>query len=124
MTQTAGEKASPQVESQPASVVDATWNLPAVVGQLRQSREVTNKIRHRGRVRELPSRTILTEILTGLEAALFPTHYGRSDLTDDSIDYFVGNTLHTALTALTEQVRRSLFFASAPNEEADADLGR
>jgi len=122
MTQQADEKASFQTGLQISPATDAPWNLSAVVGQLRQSREVTNKIRHRGRVRELPSRLILTEILDGLAAALFPTHYGRSDLTDDSIDYFVGNTLHTALTGLTEQVRRSLSFISTPNDQPDADL--
>jgi len=93
------------------------WNLDAVIDGLRLSREATHNIRHHGRVRELPSRAALTEIVNGLSAALFPTHYGRPNLSDESIDYFVGDTLNTALNRLTEQVRRGLLF-SAP-EEAD-----
>jgi serine O-acetyltransferase len=86
------------------------WNLAAIVDQLRESREITHKVRHRGRVRELPSLHVLQQVLDGLAAALFPTHHGRSDLTDESIDYFVGNCLHDTLNLLVEQVRRALFF--------------
>jgi serine O-acetyltransferase len=92
------------------------WNLDNIVHQLRESREVTHKVRHRGRVRELPSQRALVEVIEALTAALFPTHHGRPDLTDESIDYFVGNSLHDALNRLVEQVRRSLFFTS----DADA----
>lgn len=85
---------------------DPGWGLTSVVEALRVSREVINKVRHRGSVRELPSRTVLADVVGKLAAALFPTHYGRTDLSAESIDYFVGNTLNSALTALAEQVRR------------------
>ncbi len=91
---------------------DQEWDLPGVVAALRESREVTHKIRYRGHVRELPSRQALREIIDGLMAVLFPSHYGRLDLSDENIDIFVGNTLKIALNALTEQVRRSLLFIS------------
>jgi serine O-acetyltransferase len=94
------------------------WNLASVIEQLRLSREVTHNIRHRERIRELPSRAVLIEILDGLAAVLFPTHYGRPNLTDESIDYFVGDTLNTTLIVLTEQVRRALLFVS-DFEESD-----
>ena len=84
--------------------------LDDIVAGLRLSREVTHKIRHRGSLRELPSRAALEKIRDGLMAALFPSHYGCPDLTDETIDYFVGHTLAQALTALTEQVRRDLLF--------------
>jgi serine O-acetyltransferase len=84
--------------------------LTSVVDQLRHSREFADKVRYLGRVRELPSRVAVSEILRNLTAALFPTHYGRLDLTDESIDYFVGDVLHSGLTELSEQVRRSLPF--------------
>jgi serine O-acetyltransferase len=89
----------------------AHWNLGPVIEQLRISREATHNIRHQGRVRELPSREALTTIVNGLSAVLFPTHYGRPNLTDESIDYFVGDTLNTTLNRLTEQVRRGLQFS-------------
>ncbi|MBE3028177.1 serine acetyltransferase, partial [Janthinobacterium sp. GW458P] len=89
---------------------------------LRSSREDKHKIRHNGRVRELPSREALTSIVNGLSAALFPTHYGRPNLTDESIDYFVGDTLNTTLNRLSEQVRRGLLF-SAPAGDDDGGAG-
>lgn len=92
---------------------DTDWGLDALVQELRLSREVSHNIRHRGIVRELPSMEALGVILSELAAALFPTHYGPSDLTAGSIDYFVGNTLGNALSALAEQIRRSLRFVPA-----------
>lgn len=99
--------------------VPSSFNLSQVVGDLRKSREDTHKIRHLGRVRELPSREALENILAGLFAALFPTHYGRADLTDESIDYFVGNVLSIALNTLSEQIRRGLYFSSISNIEEE-----
>jgi len=90
-----------------------------VVAALRESREVTYKIRHRGHVRELPSRAALEEILDGIAAALFPTHYAEYDLSDENIDYFVGSALNGALTGLSEQIRRGLRFG--PDESLDEE---
>jgi serine O-acetyltransferase len=100
----------------------AEWNLGAIVSALRESRELTHNVRHKGRVRELPSRDALAQIVQGLCAALFPTHYGRPDLTDESIDYYVGNTLNSTLVELAEQVRRGLLYATAADPVADAGL--
>lgn len=105
----------------PAAPADDTaqWNLGPVIQALRSSREDKHKIRHNGRVRELPSRVALTTIVNGLSAALFPTHYGRPNLTDESIDYFVGDTLNTTLNRLSEQVRRGLLFSVPAGDEGD-----
>jgi serine O-acetyltransferase len=84
--------------------------LAEVVAALRVSREVTNNVRYRGTVRELPSRVALRQIVDGLIAALFPTHYGRPALSNENIDYFVGHTLDVALSSLTVEVRRGLSF--------------
>ena len=99
-------------------VKPAHWDLDAVVAALRVSREATHNIRHQRRIRELPSREALTTIVNGLFAVLFPTHYGRPNLTDESIDYFVGDTLNTTLNRLTEQVRRGLQFADGVDATA------
>lgn len=96
-----------------------TWGLDSVVKSLRQSREETHNIRYRGQIRELPSREALQKILDGLSAALFPTHYGQPVLTDESIDYFVGDKLNIALNDLAEQVRRGLLFVSRQGDEDD-----
>ena len=108
----------------PASVDDTVqWNLGPVIAALRVSREEKHKIRHNGRVRELPSREALTTIVNGLSAALFPTHYGRPNLTDESIDYFVGDTLNTTLNRLSEQVRRGLLFSAPAHAVPAGDEG-
>lgn len=104
----------PQNPHQPA-----TWNLGGVVSALRDSREHQHKIRH-GVVRELPSRQALMTVLEGCYAVLFPTHYGHTDLSDESIDYFVGNTLYSTLTLLKEEVRRGIVFSSRDNPAPDA----
>lgn len=93
------------------------WNLGDVVAALHQSREAMHKIRHRGRLRELPSRDVLMQVITGLQAAMFPTHYGRPDLSGESIDFFVGDTLHGTLQLLVEQVRRALRFADEASDD-------
>ena len=100
----------------------AEWNLPSVVAALRHSREQAHNVRHKGRIRELPSRDALVQIVQGLSAALFPTHYGRPDLSDESIDYYVGNTLNSTLVILAVQVRRGLLFASDADPLTDAGL--
>lgn len=100
------------------------WNLGPVIEALRTSREATHNIRHHGRVRELPSREALARIVDGLSAALFPTHYGRPNLTDESIDFFVGDTLITTLNTLVEQVRRGLLFAPDSDQASDAALSQ
>ena len=94
----------------------AHWNLDGIVAGLRLSREVTHNIRHRGQIRRTPSREVLVSVLDGISAALFPSHYGQSDLAAENIDYFVGHTLNDALLLLTDQVRRSLAFGSLDGE--------
>jgi serine O-acetyltransferase len=98
------------------------WDLASVVTALRQSREVSNKVRHRGNVRELPSRAALGDAVEGLAASLFPTHYSEHVLSDESIDYFVGDALNRALETLTEQVRRGLRFGTNTGDLDKAQL--
>jgi serine O-acetyltransferase len=102
--------------------MSTTWNLNTVVEALRVSREATHNIRHHGRLRDLPSREALRGIVNGLSAVLFPTHYGRPNLTDESIDFFVGDTLNTTLDRLSEQVRRGLLFSAPPDGTDDVEL--
>jgi serine O-acetyltransferase len=96
------------------------WDISSIVDRLRESREVTHSVRFHGRVRELPSRDAPVDIVKNLCAALFPTHYGRHDLTDESIDFFVGATLNDALLSLSEQIRRGLQFDPDRDVESEA----
>jgi serine O-acetyltransferase len=107
--------------SRGAQLVRPDWNLKEVVAALRTSREVTHSVRHLGKVRELPSVETIADIVEDLRATLFPTHFGSADLTDDSIDFFVGDTLNVALTQLAEQIRRGLLFDPQAGDYKDAD---
>ena len=106
----------------PTSSGSVQWHLGPIIDALRTSRESTHNIRHQGRVRELPSREVLTQVVNGVSAALFPTHYGRPDLNDESIDYFVGDTLNVTLDRLVEQVRRALRFSPQFDEDQEPAL--
>jgi hypothetical protein len=83
-----------------ASASPARWHLDRIVAELRVSREETHSIRRDGEARRAPSRDALEAILNGLTEALFPRHYGQSDLDGENIDYFVGNTLSIVLDSL------------------------
>jgi serine O-acetyltransferase len=88
---------------------NSTWDLGALVDQLREARSSQGDWRRdEADRRQRPSRDALVDIVKGLRAALFPSHFGVSDFSETSIDYFVGNTLDTTLRALEEQVRRGL----------------
>jgi len=103
------ETSNPDAETQPpVPTLHPKRNLDSVVAELRHSREVTHNIRHGGVARRLPSRAALSEIVNGLAAAIFPTHYGQPDLGAGNIDQFVRRKLKTTLKELEEQVRLSL----------------
>jgi serine O-acetyltransferase len=93
------------------------WNLDAIVSALRFSREVSHNIRPKGLLRQSPSREALVRILEDLSAALFPTHFGQSELGRENIDYFIGSTLNRALVSLVEQIHRSLSFSGDPRSQ-------
>lgn len=105
-----GERTMAVVEVFPGRRAKKHWRDPGVVERLRQSREVTHNIRHKGLVRELPSRDALQLVLDKLCAAMFPTHFGQALFANDSIDLYVQNCLTAALPLLHEQVMRSLQF--------------
>ena len=93
------------------SVSSLDWDLSPIVSELRAASRAGNASRHLAAHRELPSRDALVGIARGLRAALFPSHFGPPDLSDQGLDYFVGHTLDGTLLALQEQVRRALSYA-------------
>jgi serine O-acetyltransferase len=98
------------------------WGLDQIVADLRASREQLHRTRHPRGIRELPSRQAIVGIVEGLRAVMFPTHYGAADLTDESVDYYVGQTLENTLRLLCEQVKRALRFLPEHAETPGAEL--
>ena len=99
----------------------ARWDLGRIVAELRASRGKSQERRRNGAIIEMPSREALREIIDGLFAALFPTHFGLADFTEEGIDYFVGHKLDATLRILLQQIERELQFASP---EGDSDRVR
>jgi serine O-acetyltransferase len=56
----------------------------------------------------LPSRTAVVTLVEDLRAALFPGHFGATDLTPANLRYYVGAQLDKVQLNLTEQIRRAL----------------
>jgi serine O-acetyltransferase len=112
---------APAVDSADVPESDADpapdWDLSQLVAALRDARSSREQWSRAEVERSLrPSRDALIEIVNGLRAALFPTHFGAPDVSSASIDFFVGNTLDSTLRALEEQVRRSLSYTTGESQ--------
>jgi len=73
---------------------------------------------------KLPSRKVLVGIADGLRAVLFPNRLGMPDLTNESVDYYVGHTLDVTLRELMVQVRRELRFAGDADAPGNSERER
>lgn len=71
---------------------------------------------------KLPSKSALKDVVESLATALYPNRLGNGDVTDESIDFFVGNALDGALRQLSNQIMRELRFRI--EQEGKADLER
>ena len=93
-----------------------------VVSELRTLRVRSLEDRQRrDRPPKLPSRKVLVGIADGLRAVLFPNRLGLPDLTDESVDYYVGHMLDVTLRDLLVQVRRELRFVAGIDAANNAD---
>ncbi|SEA64126.1 serine O-acetyltransferase EpsC [Nitrosospira multiformis] len=99
--------------------------LGDVVSELRALRlkSLENRQR-RDRPPKLPSRKVLVSIADGLRAVLFPNRLGMPDLTNESVDYYVGHTLDVTLRELMVQVRRELRFAGDADATGNSERER
>jgi serine O-acetyltransferase len=99
--------------------------IDGVVSELRALRlkSLENRQR-RDRPPKLPSRKVLVSIADGLRAVLFPNRLGMPDLTNESVDYYVGHTLDVTLRELMVQVRRELRFAASADAQGNSERER
>lgn len=96
--------------------------IDTVVAELRALRlESLENRQRRDKPPKLPSRKVLIGIADGLSAVLFPNRLGLPELTDESVDYYVGHTLDVTLRDLLVQVRRELRFVSGLEATSNAD---
>ena len=72
--------------------------------------------------REFPSREALGHIVESLKGALFPMRLGPTDLYPEGEDFYVGNTLETALHELLGQVQLELRYVARHQSLSDAGI--
>jgi serine O-acetyltransferase len=85
--------------------------LEGIVSELEQLRNESLQVRRQKGIHvRLPSRKILTSVIEGLSAALYPNRLSGREFASDSINYFVGHTLETSLRQLAEQIVHELNF--------------
>ncbi|MDN5882702.1 MAG: serine O-acetyltransferase [Nitrosospira sp.] len=101
---------------------DTGPDIDTIVAELRTLRlESLESRQRRDRPPKLPSRKVLAGITDGLRAVLFPNRLGLPELTNESVDYYVGHTLDVTLRELLIQVRRELCFVSGLEAASGAD---
>ncbi|MDN5836654.1 MAG: serine O-acetyltransferase [Nitrosospira sp.] len=101
---------------------DTGPDIDTIVAELRTLRlESLESRQRRDRPPKLPSRKVLVGITDGLRAVLFPNRLGLPELTNESVDYYVGHTLDVTLRELLIQVRRELCFVSGLEAASGAD---
>ena len=108
-------------EAGSGGIAGSDWKLDRIVAELRASRAGSQAGDKHEQAAPLPSRKAVARIVDGLFAALFPTHFVLPDLTDEGIDYFVGQTLDATLRSLINQVRLELQFASRQPDQTSRD---
>jgi serine O-acetyltransferase len=105
-----------------ASLKGTGLEIDTVVAELRALRlESLENRQRRDKPPKLPSRKALIGIADGLSAVLFPNRLGLPELTDESVDYYVGHTLDVTLRDLLVQVRRELRFVSGLEAASNED---
>jgi len=93
------------------------WELGRIVTDLRSARTRSRQGCIDKGDREMPSRDALRGIMDGFFGVIFPDQFGAPDLTEESIDYFVGTRLDQTLRALKVQIERELEFSCNAEED-------
>ncbi len=90
--------------------VEQDWvekGLPALVDEMMVNYHTFGGMDHL-EGRDLPSKKVVTEVLEDLFTILFPGYLGKEEITKANIKYYLGNTLTSVHTRLTQEVTKSL----------------
>jgi serine O-acetyltransferase len=81
--------------------------LPMLLNQIVESYETFGGMDHL-EGKDLPSKRVVIEVLEDLFTVLFPGYLGKESVTKTNIKYFLGTTLASVYTRLTNEVEKSL----------------
>jgi hypothetical protein len=90
--------------------VEEKWpetGLPTLVDDIVGSYDAIGGMDHL-EGKDLPSKKVVIEVLEDLFTVLFPGYLGKEAVTKANIKYFLGNTLTSIYTRLTNEVEKSL----------------
>jgi serine O-acetyltransferase len=90
--------------------VEEKWpetGLPKLVDDIIGSYEAIGRMDHL-EGKDLPSKKVIIEVLEDLFTVLFPGYLGKEGITKVNIKYFLGTTLASIYTRLTNEVEKSL----------------
>jgi len=70
----------------------------------------------------LPSRDVIEDVVEALRSVLFPGYFGTSEITLDSMHFYIGSTLDWILRTLKDQIKRGLCFVCEDHPAVDRCL--
>jgi len=91
---------------------DPNESLSLVVKRLLAQRDsLATPLRKTFRGHPLPSRTEIVRAVELLRSVIFPGYFGNRDVTEESLGFHMGATLHQASLIFTDEIHRGLCFA-------------
>jgi serine O-acetyltransferase len=106
--------------------LDRNWSekgLPQLVDKIMDNYATFGGMDHL-EGKDLPSKKVVTEVLEDLLTVFFPGYLGKTDITKINIKYFLGNTLTSVQTRLTDEVEKSLKYICRKIKECPHDVCR
>ena len=95
--------------------------LEKIVEELcKRNSDTTHFLQKERQCHPLPSRDVIVNTIEELRSVLFPWYFGNSDLTLNSIRFYIGSALDRVLRTMQDQIKRGLCFVC----EGDLDLDR
>jgi len=99
--------------------------LASVVESLCEATDGLAHAKMRGKCRRaLPERSALIEMVEVLRAVLFPGYFGVSDISQESMRFYVGASLDRVFGILLEQTKRGLCFVCGDDPHHCPDVDR
>jgi serine O-acetyltransferase len=106
--------------------VDHDWSdegLPQLVDKIMKNYEAFGGMDHL-EGKDLPSKKVVTDVLNDLLTIFFPGYLGKTEATKSNIKYFLGTTLASVQTRLTDEVEKSLKYICRKVKECPHDVCR
>lgn len=95
--------------------------LPLLVDKIMENYETCGGMDHL-EGKDLPSKKVVIEVLEDLFTVLFPGYFGKEEVTKANIKYFLGTTLTSIYTRLTNEVEKSLKYICRKITECPHDV--